>query len=85
MYRFYDDSAIRYTHLRAMRIALELTQTFEATSMKLLEDVDLLNPNIVDRSADDTLEHMEALSRVAYTLGETRQGIDPQIPLKKNK
>ena len=47
--------------------------------MKLLEDVDLLNPNRVDRSADDSLQHMEALSRVASTLGETIQGNEEQV------
>ena len=59
---------------------------FEATSMQLLEDLDLLlNPNRVDRSANDCLQHMEALSRVASTLGVNLQGNDPQIPLDEEQ
>ena len=75
-------SACEYLDILIANINLR----FEAKSMKLLEDLDLLlNPNRVDRSADDSLQHMEALSRIASTLGETRQGNDSQIPLDEEQ
>ena len=69
-------SACEYLDILIANINLR----FEAKSMKLLEDLDLLlNPNRVGRTADDSLEHMEALSRVASTLGETIQGNEEQV------